>query len=94
MTLHDTLIHAVTEYDRRQSTRKGYNRCALGQYFLRIDEVEADIAAGSTPRQAIIAGFLGQLADKLLKAIGEPKRTEEEINHQNIGWGYRPASKA
>jgi hypothetical protein len=30
---HIKLVMALTEYDRRQQKRKGYNRYALAQYF-------------------------------------------------------------
>lgn len=72
------LVHAFTEYDRKQSTRRGYNPFALGQYFLRIDEICADIDRGAKPREAILAGFTGRLADVALRAIGEPTTTMKE----------------
>ncbi len=83
MSTKDKLIHAVTEYDRKQSTKRGYNHYALGQYFQRIDEICADIEAGADSRKAIVAGFSGRLADACLKAVGQSATTREE----NIG-GY------
>lgn len=89
-TIKYALIHAATMYDVKQSTKRGYNRYAIGQYLNRIDEVLADIDAGATPRQALIAGFSDRLLDHLLRAIGEPKFTREEISRQHIV--YVPAS--
>jgi hypothetical protein len=91
-----TLGAAVTTYDRKEEDRarrskRGYhNRYALGQYLLRVDEVVADVAAGSTPRAAIVAGFTGRLADTLLRAIGEPATTDAE--RRGGIEGYVPAS--
>lgn len=74
------LIHAVTEYDRRASGRRGYNPNALGIYMERVDEVVADIAKGATPRKALCAGFNDRLLDHCLKAIGEPPFKPNEID--------------
>lgn len=78
MTTKDKLIHTLTAYDQKQSTKRGYNPYALGQYFQRIDEIIADIDAGAAPRQAIIAGFSGRLADACLRAVGLPASTDQE----------------
>jgi hypothetical protein len=83
------LIQALTAYDRKQSTRRGYNPYALGQYFERVENIMRDIAGGATPRQAIIAGFTGRLQDAALRAIGEPIAGDAE---QVGGPVYRPAS--
>ena len=78
MKTKDTLIHAVTGFDRRASTRKGHNPYALGQYFQRVDEVCADIDNGADPRAAILAGFSRRVANTCLKALGLPLSTTEE----------------
>ena len=75
-TIHSALVHAATDYDRRQGARA--NPYALGQYLIKIDEVVADIAKGATPRTALLAAFNDRLLDKLLIAIGEPKFTRNE----------------
>lgn len=64
------LAHAVTAYDRQQSTRRGYNAHALGIYLARADDVAARIAAGVAPRQAICDDFCGPLQTFLLKVTG------------------------
>ncbi len=87
MTTKDKLIHALTAYDQKQSTKRGYNPYALGQYFQRIDEIIADIDAGADPRQAITAGFSGRLADAALRAIGLTATTDQE---NKGGYTYTP----
>lgn len=80
-TIHSALVHAATVYDRRQARGKRYNQYALAQYLKRISDVEADIAAGASPREAIIAGFAGSLRAAMLKAIeAMPATLEEERN--------------
>ena len=83
-TLHSALVHAVTEYDRRESTKRGYNYYALGQYLIRLEEIEADIADGMPTRTALLRAFNGRLLDHLLKAVGEPKYTRDEMFAQPL----------
>lgn len=78
MTLHDKLIHAVTEYDRKESTKRFYNRYALPQYIGAVQHITDEIAKGYSVRSAILNNLLGRLADVCLKAAGEPKTTREE----------------
>lgn len=87
--IRDTLIHAVTEYDRRESTKRGYNHNALGIYFIRVDEICADIAAGADIRAAIVAGFSGRLADACLRACGLAITSNQE--NKGGAWHYQPA---
>ena len=91
MTLHDRLIHAVTEYDRKQSTKRGYNIYALGQCVGRVQEVTADIQAGADIRNAITAAFTGRLLDVCLKAAGLPKSSTEEARGHGE-WYYQPVA--
>lgn len=70
-TLEQTLAHAVTAYDRRQSSKRCYNVYALGQYLIRVDEVCADIARGAEPIAAIQAGFHGPLLATILKTVAK-----------------------
>jgi hypothetical protein len=59
------LIHAVTEYDRKQSRKPGYNRYALPQYLERVDLICKDIDAGADASRAIKSGFSGRIADAI-----------------------------
>jgi len=89
-TVKAKLLHAVTEYDRRESKKPSYNRYALPQYLARIAEIDADIQRGADVRRAIVAGFSGRLADRCLKAVGLDKTSDEE---QRGGWIYQPVAK-
>lgn len=84
MTLHEKLVHAATEYDRKQSTKRHYNPYAIGHYFNAISKVHEDMDAGKTIRQAILLNFNGRLCDHMLKAVGEPKFTRDEMLNQPI----------
>jgi hypothetical protein len=89
--MKNKLISAVTQYDRKQATKRGYNNYALGIYFERVDAVCADVEAGADPRAAITAGFSGRLADACLEAVGLDKATDAE-NRSDV-WCYTPISE-
>jgi hypothetical protein len=84
MNLNDKLAHALTEYDRKEEekarkSKHGYhNIYALGHYMNALHDVDADIASGTPVRQALLKAYTGRLLDKVLKAAGEPKSTNEE----------------
>jgi hypothetical protein len=69
------LVHVVTEYDRKQEAKRGFNRYALAQYLQALDCVGNDIKAGYNLRDAFVNNFCGRLLDVLLRAVGEPKST-------------------
>ena len=86
---HDKLLHAVTEYDRKQSTKRGYNHYALAQYLGAInDRIIPAFESGTPIRQAILKGFCGRLADVCLRAVGEPKTTDAEQRGSLSDYGY------
>lgn len=96
MSEHDRIVAALTAFDNREARKRGYNRYAFAQYLLRLDEIEADVAAGASWRAAIIAAFGGRLRDACLRAIGEPKATADEDRAENLRpWaqGYVPVSE-
>jgi hypothetical protein len=64
------LVLILTEYDRRQETKRGYNRWALGQYFRAIDEVDAAIVKGYPISRALKCGFCGPLLRYVAKKLG------------------------
>ena len=73
------LLSAVTEYDRKQSTKKFYNIYALAQYLMAVDRARDAMADdGLTLRDALISAFNGRLLDVCLKAVGEPTSTKAE----------------
>ena len=89
--MKDKLLSAVSEYDRKQAKKLGYNNYALGIYFERVDAVCADVDSGADPRAAITAGFSGRLADACLKAVGLDKTTTAE--NRSGAWCYAPISE-
>lgn len=92
-TLHSALVHAATEYDRREEakaarSKRGYhNPYALAQYLARIEEVETDIAAGASTRDALTAAFTGRLLNHMLKAVNEDGATDAETRGRYV---YQP----
>jgi hypothetical protein len=78
MITHYKLVHAVTEYDRKQSTRRGYNVYALAQYLAAIERAEEMIEQGASLRFALAANFCGRLLDVVLKSVGETKSVDQE----------------
>jgi hypothetical protein len=72
MTLEETLIHAVTAYDRRRANRKGYNHYALAQYMSAVDRAIDVHERGQPLRSALHRFFNDRLLDALLNAVGEP----------------------
>ena len=79
MDTRSKMVHAVTEYDRKQSAKRSYSIYALGHYLTAIDETCRDIAEQHISiRAALASHFTGRLLDVVLKSVGEPKFTEDE----------------
>ena len=89
-TVHRKLVMALTEYDRKQAGKRGYNPYALGQYIARLHDIDADIENGAPVRDAIVAAFSGRLLDVCLRAVGEPKA--QLSDRRSSSYCYRPAS--
>ena len=76
-TVGSALRHALTAYDRKQeeaartNRKRHHNPYALAHYLNRVADIEADIAAGATPRAAILAAFTAPLTNIALRAVGE-----------------------
>lgn len=90
--LRFNLVSAVTEYDRKQSTKPSYNMYALPQYLERVSEIMDDIAAGADPRAAITAGFTGTLVSSILRRLKMSGASKGEMS----GMGsmvYEPVAK-
>ncbi len=86
------LIHVLTDYDRKQSTKKHYNRYALGIYFQRADDICADIEKGAEPRQAICAGLTGSVLAFVLRGMKLPAATDDERSGIGQALYYIPAN--
>lgn len=88
MTMRDKLVHAVTEWDRKQSAKRHYNPYGLGIMLERVDEVASIIERGGDARTEIMAGFNDRLLDHLLRSVGLPTATISE--HRNGQLTYTP----
>jgi hypothetical protein len=69
MIVQSKLLMIVTEYDRKQSTKKHYNRYALAQYCDSIDRVMEERDRGSPLALALQAGFCGSLLRHIARKL-------------------------
>ena len=69
--LHFKLVHAVTEYDRKQSTKRGYNPYALGQYLQRIQEFD------EVPECSVALIDLAIVPSDVVRSEGRPIRMHD-----------------
>jgi hypothetical protein len=67
--LNDKLTSALTEYDRKQSTKRGYNHYALAIYFGALAEAQEEIDKGVEPSKALANNFNDRLLAALLKVL-------------------------
>jgi len=86
------LITAVTDYDRKDSTKRNYNIYALPQYFQRVDLILSDVEAGADPRSAIVAGFIGTLRNFVLRKLKMSGSSTEEDRGGGSMY-YKPVAK-
>ena len=87
MDLQTTLASAATQYDIKQSTKRGYNPYGLGLYLEAVERAVKAVEQGSDVRTALLRCFNDRLLDAMLKAVGEPKATAEEIRRPK-GWRW------
>lgn len=66
--VRNLIINAITDYDIRQSKKRGYNPYALAQYYAAMDEVENAVARGVDLMDAIGRAFTDRLHDCVAKA--------------------------
>jgi len=67
VNLHSQLDHILTQWDIKQSTKRGYNPFALGIYLERAERLAKDVAQGATISDAIDEHFCDRLAAMLHK---------------------------
>ncbi len=65
--LHIRLDSAVTQWDIRQSKKRGYNPFALGMYLARVEDVVKLVRQGMPVPDAIDRNFNDRLAAYLHK---------------------------
>lgn len=73
------LVHGLTSYDRKQTTKKYYNRYALGQYFAKFEDISERMENGMTLREALRSCYGEGVLKAALKAVGESPATKEEL---------------
>lgn len=68
-TIRHKLVAALTEYDRKQSARRGYNPHALALYFEALDEAVSQYDSGATIEHALRCWFNDRVLDACLRAV-------------------------
>jgi hypothetical protein len=68
-TMKQKLVNALTDYDRKQSTRRSYNPHALALYFEALDDAMAAVERGCNIRKALADSFNDRVLDACLRAI-------------------------
>ncbi len=72
MTTHERLISALTQYDEKQSHRKGHNPSALALYFEALDRAEAEAAelkGDFAWSDRLVAALKRNFCDRVLTAV-------------------------
>lgn len=77
-TLRARIFMALTEYDRKQSTKKHHNPYALAHYCGALERLEERVNNGVELRKAICQTFHGAVGNVVMKAAGLPKMTNDE----------------
>ena len=67
MDFQSQLDHYLTQWDIKQSTKRGYNPFALGIYLERAEDLATDVAQGATISAAIDVHFCDRIAAMLHK---------------------------
>lgn len=63
------LVNALTEYDRKQSTRRDYNPHALALYFQALDDAMEQYNHGATIESALRYSFNDRVLAACLKGL-------------------------
>lgn len=69
LPVKDRIVHALTAYDRQQSSRRGSNPHALAMYFQALDEAEEMVSKGKTWEKALNAVYCDRVLTVALEAI-------------------------
>ena len=69
LTIRQKLVSAITEYDRQNESKLGFNKYALGQYFIALGKAEVMVDGHETWKEAIYTWFCGPLERKLQRVI-------------------------
>ncbi len=80
--IHIKLLNALTAFDRKEAKKKHYNRYALAQYCAALQSAQVDMDCGATLRESLLVNFIGHLLSALLRAVGEPDFTRDEMHFE------------
>jgi len=72
------ILNALTEYDRKQSRKRGHNPYALALYCKALTNVAKHCENGAELRLAILNCFEDRLLDIVLKSVDLPISTIDE----------------
>lgn len=72
--LRPQLLAVLTDFDKRQARKPGYNRYALGHYCAALQRVADDVRAGMDVRASLANQFCGRLADLLIACADDYQR--------------------
>ncbi len=76
--VRERLTHALTEWDRKQSTKRGYNPYALAQYLMAVDRVTNAMNCGVSVREALLDNFCDRLLNLCINTLNLDRATDAE----------------
>ena len=75
-----SIMTTLRKYDEQQQKKRGHNPYAFGHYCRALQNVRAHVAADHELRTAILNEFVGSLANRIVKACGFEKMTDDELS--------------
>lgn len=76
--VREKLTHALTQWDIKQSKKRGYNPYALGQYLIAVDRVTNAMNCGVTIREALLDNFCDRILNLCIKTLNLDPATDAE----------------
>lgn len=70
---HQRMVHGLTEYDIKQSSKRGYNHYALGQYLQHANEAHNELKQGQPIEKVLPNHFQDRLLTHMQKRLGVPQ---------------------
>ena len=72
MSIHNELVRVLMAYDRKESTKTGYNIYAMPMYLDAASKVADRVDAGEDLRTVIVESFHGRLCGAVLRGFKLP----------------------
>lgn len=88
------LVSALTEYDRKQSTKRGYNPHALALYFQALDDAMDQYRHGATIESALRYSFNDRVLTVCLKVLKQDRHTGLSTGSHNHATPNLPAYRS